>query len=248
MNAALRIDRRFNGPPTSANGGWVSGLLAARLLAGTAADQGVSVSLRAPPPLDTDLQVLAQPDGSLVLSHEGTTLAQAQRDTLELDLPALPSLAASVDAGRRGHERALLRSSWPYAKCFGCGVARDDGMCITPSPLEGVGETGMVAAPWTPTMWLADDEGHVRTEAIWAALDCPAGIAWSYRLPDGSPMVTARMTLRILSPVRAGQPHAVLGWPIAQEGRKLHAGTALLDAQGQVLAVSRQLWLQPRTA
>ena len=54
------------------------------------------------------------------------------------------------------------------------------------------------------------------------------------------------MAVAIDGPVRAGQPHVVIGWPILAEGRKLHAGSALFDASGRVLARSRQLWIIPR--
>jgi acyl-CoA thioesterase FadM len=81
---------------------------------------------------------------------------------------------------------------------------------------------------------------------VWAALDCPAGIAWNYRLQDAPPLVTGRMTVRIDAPVPVGESLMVIGWPIEAEGRKLHAGTALVDARGRVLARSRQLWMIPR--
>jgi hypothetical protein len=39
----------------------------------------------------------------------------------------------------------------------------------------------------------------------------------------------------------------VAGWPIRQDGRKLHAGTAIFDEQGRLRARSLQLWLLLRT-
>jgi hypothetical protein len=59
-------------------------------------------------------------------------------------------------------------------------------------------------------------------------------------------MVTARMTAVIDQPLQAGQQYTIIGWPIAQDGRKLHAGTAIFDAAGNVRARSRQLWLIAR--
>jgi hypothetical protein len=66
------------------------------------------------------------------------------------------------------------------------------------------------------------------------------------RLAAGTPIVTARMTAVIDQPLQAGHRYTVIGWPIAQEGRKLHAGTAIFDATGKVQARSRQLWLIQR--
>jgi hypothetical protein len=77
-------------------------------------------------------------------------------------------------------------------------------------------------------------------------LDCSAGFAWMQRLGAGTPIITARMTAVVDQPLRVGQRYIVIGWPIAQEGRKLHAGTAIFDAAGQVQARSRQLWLIQR--
>jgi acyl-CoA thioesterase FadM len=78
------------------------------------------------------------------------------------------------------------------------------------------------------------------------ALDCSAGLAWMHRLAAGTAIVTARMTAVIDRPLQAGNRYTVIGWPIAQEGRKLHAGTAIFDADGQLQACSRQLWLIQR--
>ena len=44
-----------------------------------------------------------------------------------------------------------------------------------------------------------------------------------------------------------GEQCIVVAWPLGEDGRKLHAGTALLGADGEALAVARQTWIQPRT-
>jgi hypothetical protein len=45
----------------------------------------------------------------------------------------------------------------------------------------------------------------------------------------------------------AGEPHLVQGWLVGSEGRKVHTGSALYDAEGTVLAVAEATWitLQP---
>jgi len=48
----MTIPRRFRGPPNSGNGGYVCGMLA-RQIAGAA-----EITLRAPPPLETELGVV----------------------------------------------------------------------------------------------------------------------------------------------------------------------------------------------
>ena len=235
----LSIPHRFNGPPASGNGGYVAGLLAARL--GTTA---ATVSLRAPPPLDVPLALRETPGGGLSLHHGDTLLAEAVDAPLALDVPATPSLEQAETAGALGRLRARSRTGNPYDRCYGCGIGREDGLRIIPFP---VGDDGLVATDWTPGAELADPDGTLCAPIVWAALDCPAGIAWSHRLPDAPPMMTARMAASLDAPIRAGERLIVMGWPIAQDGRKLHAGTALVAAaSGRVLARSLQLWLLPR--
>jgi hypothetical protein len=247
------IDQRYNGPPRSANGGWAGGLLASRLSPETAstakqAFPSVSVSLKLPPPLNESLQVRRNLDASLTLMHGALELAHAQLEAFDLTPPQAPSLRAAEMASELGMSQGLSRTNWPYALCFACGVSRDDGLCISPSPLGGNDEDRAVGALWTPSAWLARDDGKVRLEAVWAALDCPAGIAWSYQLPEGALMVTVRMSVSVRQLPLINQPHIVLGWPISRDGRKLHAGTALYDAKGALLASSKQLWLLPKSS
>ena len=53
-----------------------------------------------------------------------------------------------------------------------------------------------------------------------------------------------RMTAEIRGLPAEGE--VVVSWPLGEEGRKLHAGTALLSADGEALAVARQTWIQPK--
>lgn len=258
LPSCIRIAHRFNGPPASGNGGWVGGALA-RALGVTAAD----VALRAPPPLDTDLAVRSEGEGHAAIWEGDRLLAEARAGSFDVTVPPAPSLEAARAAGLAGRLRAASKPDSPYARCFACGALRTDGLRISPGrvstlstvlpgvprepdPADDPADPGVVAADWTPPADLAEPDGTVRTEAVWAALDCPAGIAWSHRLGMMTPMMTARIQLAIHRAPTVGEPCIVIGWPIAQEGRKLHAGTALFDADGALLARSKQLWLMPK--
>jgi hypothetical protein len=233
------IDSRYNGPKTSGNGGWVAGSLARLLGTGS-----VSVTLRAPAPLAVPMFVRWQGDGSATLDHDGALIAEATVAPLQLDVPKAPDPKEAGAAGVLAQKvSAQLGADWPYAHCFSCGFARSDGLGIVPGP---VGRDGMVATTWTPPSPMADASGQLAVEATWAALDCSAGIAWTHRLGVGTAMVTARITAVIDQPLQVGRQYTVIGWPITQEGRKLHAGTAIFDAAGNVRARSRQLWLMAR--
>jgi hypothetical protein len=233
----LIIDPRYNGPNTSGNGGWVAGSLA-RLLGA----EPVSVSLRAPAPLAVPLLVGRRDDGSVTLENDGTLIAEAGFAPLELDVPKAPDPDEAEAAGALARKVSVQAANTPYAHCFSCGSTRGDGLRIVPGP---VGDDGIVATNWTPS--LSGGAGDaLSVEATWAALDCSAGFAWMHRLAAGTPIVTARMTAVIDQPLQAGRQYIVIGWPIVQEGRKLHAGTAIFDATGKVQARSRQLWLIQR--
>ena len=52
--------------------------------------------------------------------------------------------------------------------------------------------------------------------------------------------------MRIDGPVVAGAEHVVVGWPIAIDGRKHHAGGAIFSADGALLAAARALLIAPR--
>jgi hypothetical protein len=42
-----------------------------------------------------------------------------------------------------------------------------------------------------------------------------------------------------------GEQSVVAAWPVGEEGRKLHAGTALYGG-GDLLALARQTWIAPK--
>ena len=181
-------------------------------------------------------------DGSITLENDGTLIAEAGLAPLELEVPSAPDPDEAEAAGALAQKMSAQEANGPYAHCFGCGFLRSDGLRIVPGP---VGDEGIVATSWIPPL-LTDAGGQFGVEATWAALDCSAGFAWMRRLAAGTAIVTARMTAVIDQPLNVGQRYTVIGWPIAQEGRKLHAGTAIFDATGRVQARSRQLWLIQR--
>ena len=72
-----------------------------------------------------------------------------------------------------------------------------------------------VAATWTPDENVTGDNGLVRPEFLWAALDCPGYFA----AEDKAGLALARPDVgRIPSQGHAGEPLVVTGWPIESEG------------------------------
>ncbi len=227
MAETITIPARFNGPPGSANGGYACGLVAA--LAGGRAE----VTLRVPPPLDRPLAVARE--GARVTVRDGETLvAEAEPVEFSLDVPAPVSVE---EAGEASRGYAGFRAH-AYETCFVCGPARADGLGIYPGPVAG---RELVAAPWTPP---GDDP--MPDEIVWAALDCPSGWAVDEFSREG--VLLGRLAARLVGPVVGGEPYVVLGWPVGAEGRKRFAGSAVVSADGAVLAYARSTWLVPRAA
>jgi hypothetical protein len=79
---------------------------------------------------------------------------------------------------------------------------------------------------------------------VWAAIDCPG--AYAVGDEGRGTIVLGRMTARVTRVPAEGQPCVAASWPIGEDGRKLYAGTALFDVEGDVLALARQTWIVPR--
>jgi hypothetical protein len=101
------------------------------------------------------------------------------------------------------------------------------------------------AAPWTPDPSVVNGSGKVRPEVVWAALDCPSGIAAAEAvgLPSDSAILLGRMTASLAALPAAGDQCRVIAWPDRCDGRKLTASSALLGPGGHVLAAARAVWL-----
>ena len=69
----MTIARRFRGPANSSNGGYVCGMLA-RHISGAA-----EITLRAPPPLETELSVVEVGAGRWELRQDTATIATGVR-------------------------------------------------------------------------------------------------------------------------------------------------------------------------
>jgi hypothetical protein len=232
----LTVPPRFCGPTGSANGGYVCGRIAGNL------DGPVTVTLRRPPPLGTPMTVEVDAEGSVRVSHGGTLIAEAV-PAGESPEPSVPD-TVSVAEARAAEGRARCFRDPPFPDCFVCGTRRrpGDGLRIFPGPVPG---RALWAAPWTPDASLADGGHSVRPEIVWAALDCPSGIAAAEAAYIGqeTAILLGRMTASVAALPAVGDEYQVIAWPIGRDGRKLTAGSALLGRGGQVLAVATTVWL-----
>ena len=211
------IDRRFRGPRDSGNGGYTCGLVA------SAFDGPVEVTLRVPPPLDRPLRL---DEGRLW--DDPVLVAEGRTTSVDVEPPAPVPFE---DAERAA--RADVAS--PFPECFVCGHARTDGLGIFAAPVPG---RDVVAAPWVP------HASETEPVFVWAALDCPGAYATGV-LGRGT-VVLGRLAAEVRRRPRAGEHCVVVGWPLAAEGRKHEAGTALFGEDGDVIGVARAVWIEPR--
>ncbi len=233
MTKDVIIDRRFRGPPESANGGYTCGLLA-RCVEGPA-----EVTLRAPPPLSQTLHIERR-DGDVVLLDGSAVIAEARPGIVELDVPE----PVSVDDAGTAAARYPWRESHPYPTCFVCGPQREagDGLGIFPGPVD---HRSIYAAPWVPERSLAEADGIVRDEFVWAALDCPSGIVTDLFGEVGL-ILLGRLAADIRRPLTAGLPYVVQAWPVRRDERKLSTSSAIFSAEGELCAVARAIWIELR--
>lgn len=224
------IPARFCGPPGTGNGGYTCGLLDG-LTAYTS-----EVTLRRPPPLEKELQILQEGE-QLQLMDGQALIASACPGTVEFTAPVPPGWEQAVAASKG----FIGFDNHAFPTCFVCGPERPggDGLRIFAGR---VNEKPLFASPWIPAAELADDNGRVRNEFLWAALDCPGAFAVS-----GDAMrkvVLGKMTARIDKEVMAGEKCIVLAWPKGQEGRKFYSGTAIYNEKEELCAVGDAVWIE----
>ena len=229
------IPRRFNGPPASANGGYTAGLLA-RYIGGPAA-----VSLRSPPPLDTALTLRRDGD-RVLLCHRERLVAEAEpADAPDVEPPVRPTVAEAREAMRRHPWRSARH---PFSDCYVCGAGRHDGLGLHFGDLSR--DPTMTAAVLIADVTVPHGDRGIQPEMAWAALDCPSYVPalWSADVPS----LLAWTQAELREPIPVGEAIVACGWPLEAEGRKQYTASALLDAEGRILARARHLWIQPRAS
>jgi hypothetical protein len=113
---SIMIDKRYCGPPNSGNGGYVCGRLARHI------PGGAEVTLRAPPPLDKPLDVVAMDDGLWELRDGAAVVATGQPASLELARLETASFdeacAAELLTPIKPHEHLLPTDTDPAQRWF----------------------------------------------------------------------------------------------------------------------------------
>ncbi len=182
------------------------------------------------------LDVRSAANDQISLWFKDDLIAEAEPCSFELDPPPPPDFAAAEDASTRYSGFHFH----PYPKCFVCGPERpdQDGLSIFAGLIP---DADIFAATWIPAVDLTDGDGWVRPEFVWAALDCPGGIATLGNFE--TPIILGRMAANLVAPVKAGERYIPMGWRISQEGRKTFVGTALYSAKGELCGLAKAIWI-----
>ena len=226
---AVTIASRFNGPPSSGNGGYCAGMFA------RAIGESVAVRLHQPVPLERDLVVSAADEDRWDVHDGATLIASARRASVQVEAPQAPPYPIALGASK---QYAGFKEH-TFGTCFVCGPQRQrhDGLCIFPGTVPN---TTLLAEPWLPDASLDNGEGKVRPEFVWAALDCPGYFAGAF--PAAA--LLGELAVHVDRLVHVDEPCVVIGWPISRDGRKIRTGTALFDEDGERCALGVATWIE----
>jgi hypothetical protein len=105
-----------------------------------------------------------------------------------------------------------------------------DGVDAEPPP----GRRDLFTAEFEPDPSVPNRDGVVAAERVWDALSST---------PPPGDSVLARLAVERIDSVMVGRPSIVVGWHLGSEGHRHHTASALLSADGEVLARGRALWI-----
>lgn len=236
----LIVEGQYNGPPNSGNGGYSCGLFAHSHP--SYGHQPLEVTLRNPVPLDQTLHV--SPVASALEIRKGDTLIGVVSETA-MDIEPLP--APSLSQAKEAETRYSGFEDHPFRSCFVCGPDRavGDGLRLFTGQVHDSHGSAIntVAASWNPYPALADEQGCLKPEFIWAALDCPTYFG-AFVGKHNVPAVLGKQALVILrDQLYADVPYVLQSWPLSQQGRKHLSAGALYTAGGECVAICRATWV-----
>lgn len=230
----MKIDKRYCGPRAMANGGYAAGLFA------TVVQGPAEVTLKAPVRFDASIEF--QPEGEdnsrFLVRADGVEIAAVRPGVVNIDPPPLP-FDDAITAGREAYIRDEgVTLVYPY--CFVCGKRRmeGDGLRIFAGPAP---DSPVNADFWTPADDLAGEDGLVRAEYLWAALDCPG--AFALRM-GAQPVLLGRLTAEINRRPAPGEHLIAAAWRAGAEGRKHFSSSALYDEDRQIIAAANAIWIE----
>lgn len=221
----ITIDKKFQGPFGSANGGYVAGLLADAAGGGDSATR-----LHRPVPVDEPIYLFAE-DGWAALRHCDQTLAETVESTEEIATTAFVPMDQAVNA----HDPEIDMGI--FADCFVCGRRGVHGLGINPRQLDD----SRFVAVWHPASTDVIDTEEVPERFLRSALDCPGGFAVAAE--SRTLAVTGSIASRVYFRPSSDQHLIVVGEAGDRDGRKLRATTTIFTESDEVVATAEATWI-----
>lgn len=239
----ISIDPTYNGPTGCGHGGVSAGRFA-ELVDPAAA----SVRLAAPIPLATGLESTTTEDRAVEFRLGDQLIATVSPLGQPLDVAPFSRVEPGLVAAAEARSVFAVGRDHPYPLCFGCGNARadHDGLGLFAGPVDsdsdGAGSdthsSDLFAVRWTPA-----GTGEVPPWLVWGALDCPtAAPAFGAVGPDNK-VLTGTLAVEVRDTVTAGVEHQILSRLVDVDGRKVRTEGALVDPDGNNLAVVASTWI-----
>lgn len=229
----IRIPTSRQGQTGMGQGGYTSYAFA------SAIDEPVTVALRSPIPLETDLDVVHLDDRWHLVdpSAPETVILEATRWEPDFALTTPVTIDAAHEARRAF---PLAPEDHPAPHCLSCGF-NERSLHVHAGPLGD----GRWATPFHAPEWATID-GEVDLSLLWMAMDCSCG--W-YIAHEGEhrQAVTVQFAVQVHDDIVPETDYALVAWQgdydIGWDGRKRGAAAALFDANGNCVAQSRSFWV-----
>lgn len=233
MTETIKIGAWFQGPTGSGQGGWSAHRLARSI------DEPVTVAIKRPIPLETELAVVPVADDWHLLNPD------EPEEPILIATPWDPDFATTTAVPLADAAEARTRfpshDDHPVPFCFSCGTS-SDSMHVQSGSLGD----GRWSSDWTVPAWAAGNDGVVDEGVLWAAIDCAQ--AW-YVSNEGKrrPSVTVQLAVDVLAPLEPGATYALVSWHGTYspewDGRKRGAGGAVFTGDGTCVARSSSFWI-----
>lgn len=233
--STIRLEPWLQGPTGFGQGGWTAQRLA------VACGEPVTVALRRPIPLETDMGVERVDEAwHLVAAGEPEPIMVATPWVADVPDTEPVSIPDAALAGAR-----FPFPEHPVPDCFSCGIASPT-MHVQSGPLPD----GRWATDWVAPSWSRLPDGTADPGTLWAAVDCAQG--WYAGAGDSDKRwLTVQLAVEQLAPVEAGASYAIVSWAgdydDGWDGRKRGTCGAIFDAAGTCVARSRAFWVSITT-
>lgn len=202
--------------------------------------ESVTVALRNPIPLETDLDIVYHEDSWRLVdpSDPATVILEATRWEPSFASTS-PVTIDDAAAARQGFPLSI--DDHPAPHCLSCGFG-EHSLRVHAGSLGD----GRWATPFRAPARSAPD-GVFDMSLLWMAMDCSSAWYISHSSPDERQSVTVQFAVQAHRPIETETDYALVAWngdyPPEWDGRKRGAAAALFDADGACVAQSRSFWV-----